>query len=130
MLLIIIPMIIRSNKRGKARKIAPDIGLHSFQVAPLGRDAYLRLKNDGHPAIIKALEFKKRQDIGIKNHYFDYRLEPQKVYGLLLNAKGKERIAADFEVILHYNDEAGNQYKQVFRVAENMAQQAKLASFA
>jgi len=130
LLLIIIFSVKRSLRKKWIKKHAPELWIQSFQIAPLGRDAYLKIKNTGQLAELKDLRFLKRYDLKAKENYKDYPLEKDKIYGLFLEAAGKDRIEEDFGIELYFEDQIGNEYKQVFNVGDQLAKKPKLTKYA
>lgn len=126
LLLILLPIILRSIKKGKAGKVKPDIVLKSFQISPLGRDAWLRLRNEGHLAVLQDVKVKKRKDILVKTNFKDVKMPSQGTTSLFLNALGEERIREDFELELLYIDSIGNHYRQKLRLEDKVMHRAKL----
>ncbi len=125
-LLILIPIILRSIKKSKANKIKPVLLLQSFQISPLGKDAWLRLRNVGQVAILKDLKFKKRNDIQSKTNFRDVKIGQGNTTSLFLHGMGQERIREDFEVEFLYSDAQGHLYKQVLKLDGKVMQKAKL----
>jgi len=125
-LLLLIPIILRSVKKSKANKVKPDLILHSFQISPLGKDAWLRLRNEGQLAILKDLKLKKRQDIRTKTNFREVKISQGNTTSLFLNATGQERIREDFEIEILYADALGHLYKQVLKLEGKMMMKAKL----
>ncbi len=125
-ILILIPIILRSIKKSKADKIKPALLLHSFQISPLGKDAWLRLRNVGQLAILKDLKFKKRTDIQSKTDFREVRVEQGNTTSFFLHGMGQERIRENFDVEFLYSDAKGNLYKQVLKLDGKVMQKAKL----
>lgn len=125
-LLILIPIILRNIKKSKANKIKPALILHSFQISPLGKDAWLRLRNVGQLAVLKDLKFKKRNDIQSKTNYKEVRIDQGNTTSLFLHGTGQERIRENFEVEFLYSDAKGNLYKQILKLDGKVMQKAKL----
>jgi hypothetical protein len=125
-LLILIPIILRSIKKSKAAKIKPALVLHSFQISPLGKDAWLRLRNVGQLAVLKDLKFKKRNDIISKTNFREVRVGQGNTTSLFLQGTGQNRIREDFEIEFLYSDAQGHLYKQVLKLDGKVMQKAKL----
>ncbi len=130
LLLILFLAFRNSGKKRKARQVAPRIKIHAFQLSPLGRDAYLKLRNDGDVATISNLQIKGRNDIAVKNAFAGHQLEREKIYGLLLEATGKRKIKKDFVVEVTFLDQLGNVYRQHFAIGNQTAKQARLVRYA
>lgn len=125
-ILILIPIILRSIKKSKANKIKPALVLHSFQISPLGKDAWLRLRNVGQLAVLKDVKFKKRQDILSKTNFREVRIGQGNTTSLFLQGTGQNRIREDFEIEFLYSDAQGHLYKQVLKLDGKVMQKAKL----
>ena len=125
-LLILIPIILRSIKKSKADKIKPILVLHNFQISPLGKDAWLRLRNEGQLAVLKDLKFKKRNDIQTKTNFRDVKIGQGNTTSLFLHGIGQDRIREDFEVEFMYSDAKGHLYKQTLKLEGKIMQKAKL----
>lgn len=127
LVLIFLNGLRRSAKKRKAlKKIAPKLNLHAFQIAPLGRDAFFKLRNDGELATLTGIAIKGRNDILIKNQVVGHKVEKEKVYSILLEASSTTKIAENFTIELSYFDQTGNNYKQAFPLSQKIAKQAKL----
>lgn len=126
LLSIIIPIVLRSIKKGKADKVKPNLNLKSFQVSPLGRDAWLRLNNNGHLAILKEIKIKKRKDIIVSTDFRNIKINQSGTASLFLNANGEHRIRENFEVEFIYADSIGNLYKQRLNLENKVFSKAKL----
>lgn len=130
LLLVILRLIFGgSGKRKRKRQrleIAPQLMLHAFQIAPLGRDAFFKVKNNGETATISTLSIKGRKDIAVKNAYAGHQIEKEKVYGILLETTSMEKIKKNFTIELNYMDQAGNVYRQDFPLDQPSAQKPKL----
>jgi hypothetical protein len=124
--LILIPIILRSVKKSKANKLKPILVLHNFQISPLGKDAWLRLRNEGQLAILKEMKFKKRNDIQPKTNFREVKIGQGNTTSLFLHGTGQERIREDFEVEFLYSDAQGHLYKQVLKLDGKVMQKAKL----
>jgi len=125
-LLILIPIILRSIKKSKASKIKPILVLHSFQISPLGKDAWLRLRNEGQLAVLKDIKFRKRSDIQSKTNFREVKIGQGNTTSLFLHGVGQDRIREDFEVEFMYSDAQGHLYKQVLKLEGKVMQKAKL----
>ena len=125
-LLILIPIILRSVKKSKANKIKPILILHSFQISPLGKDAWLRLRNVGQLAVLKELKFKKRNDIISKTNFREVKIGQGNTTSLFLQGTGQNRIREDFDIEFLYSDAQGHLYKQVLKLDGKVMQKAKL----
>ena len=126
LLLIIIRMVSRASRKKKLKAISPKLLLHAYQVAPLGRDAFFKLRNIGEKATLTALNIHGRNDIKVKNIVAGHELEKEKVYSILLEATGQQKLDKNFSLELTFFDVKGNTYKQFFPLDQNTAKQAKL----
>ena len=100
------------NKRKPTIHQGPlHISMHSFQVAPLGRDAIMRIHNHGEPVTLVAANIKRTKELGVVNVLSGHEFLSGKTYGIMLQALGKDRMLPDFELELTYMD----QHRQVFR---------------
>lgn len=125
-LLLLIPIILRSVKKSKANKVKPDILLKSFQISPLGRDAWIRFRNEGDLAVLKDVKIKKRKDLTVKSDFREVAIQKNGTTSLFLNALGDHRIREDFELELLYSDSIGNLYRQRLRLSDKIMLQPKL----
>ena len=100
--------------------------LHNFQISPLGKDAWLRLRNEGQLAVLKDLKFKKRNDIQTKTNFRDVKIGQGNTTSLFLHGIGQDRIREDFEVEFMYSDAKGHLYKQTLKLEGKIMQKAKL----
>ncbi len=116
---------VRSNKR-KLRQSAPKLMMEGFQVAPLGRDAFLKMRNAGETATLTALQIKGRYDVAVKNVLAGHELEKDKSYSLLLEATGQQKLTPNFSIELTFLDRVGNVYVQRFRTDTLGAGKAKI----
>jgi hypothetical protein len=101
-------IIKRANKpkkvkvRQQASNQSPGLQLHTFQIAPLGRDAFLKIHNTGEPVTLTKLEFLDRQQIRVKNAIAGHKLDKDKIYSVLLEAEGNTKLNDGFTVKLTY----------------------------
>lgn len=116
---------VQSRKR-KAAKAAPKLMIEGFQIAPLGRDAFLKMRNAGDPVVFTALQIKGRFDVAVKNVLAGHELDKDKSYSLLLEATGQEKLTPNFSIELTYLDHIGNVYVQRFRTDTLSAGKAKV----
>jgi len=115
----------QSRKRNLA-KVAPKLLIEGFQIAPLGRDAFLKMRNAGETATLTGLQIKGRYDVTVKNVLAGHELEKDKSYSLLLEATGQQKLTPNFLIELTFFDRAGNVYAQRFRTDTLAAQKAKI----
>lgn len=126
LLLMIWSSFGKSRKKHKIKKSAPELKVHTFQVSPLGRDAFFKIRNDGELATLSELSFIGRSDIVVKNALAGHRIEKNKIYGLLLEAAAQNKIDPNFSIELTYLDKMGNVYRQAFELDTKVALPAKL----
>ncbi|KAA3637368.1 MAG: hypothetical protein DWQ02_06865 [Bacteroidetes bacterium] len=81
--------------------------LHTFQIAPLGRDAFLKIQNTLEPITLTKLEIPDRQNIRVKNAIAGHKLDKSKIYSILLEAVGNTKLDDGFTVKLTYLTAAG-----------------------
>lgn len=127
-LLTLLVMGSRRRQRRRQRRTleAPNLQFQSFQVAPLGRDAYFKLHNLGQPAVLHSLVVKNRPDIVVKNSIAGHELGRSNDYSILLEAAGAERIASGIAIELTFADRKGNVYRQTFRTGDRTDARPKL----
>lgn len=126
LLLVVLPLASRSQRKSRLRKFAPVIGLESFQISPLGRDAFFKIRNNGEQAILTSLFIRGRRDIVFKNSFVGHELQRDKSYSILMEATAKDKIEENFTIELNYLDKAGNVYKQAFELPNKTAKTPKL----
>jgi hypothetical protein len=127
LLLLLLILFFRASRRKQRRRLlAPALLLESYQVSPLGRDAFLKIKNTGEMATFISLTMKGRQDIAIKNAFAGHQLEKGKSYALMLEATTSQKLNADFTLELTYMDTAGNVYRQALAPGQRSTRQPKL----
>ncbi len=126
LVLILIPIIASSNRKRRLRKFAPQLAVESFQISPLGRDAFFKIRNTGELATLVSLFIRGRRDIVFKNAFVGHELHKDKSYSILMEAAAKDRIETNFTIELNYLDRVGNVYKQAFDLNNKTAKQPKL----
>ncbi len=112
-----LPFVAGSGSRNKRRPLPAKpmhIAFHSFQMAPLGRDALLRIQNTREDVVLLSAVVKGSKDIAVKNALAGHEFSTGKVYGIMLEAIGKDRMLPDFEVVITYTDAGRNVYRQSF----------------
>lgn len=110
LILLLIIILIVANRKPKAT--FPGLVINLFQIAPLGRDAFLKIQNPAGPITLSQYRVIGRNDVLIKNHLSGHRLETQKEYSILLEANGTKRLEPDFSLELTYITEEGKVYQQ------------------
>lgn len=131
--ILILAISLMSGKRRKkkrARNVAPQLSLQGFQISPMGRDAYLKVLNNGKPAKITGLNIQGRKDIAVKNAVAGHQLPPGESYRILLESVGQKKLSNNFTIELTYMDQIGNVYKQFFPMKQQIAKPAKLVRLA
>lgn len=126
LLFVVLPLAARAQRRRRLRKFAPHIILESFQISPLGRDAFFKIRNGGEQATLISLFIRGRRDIVFKNSFVGHELQRDKSYSVLMEATAKDKIAENFSIELNYLDKMGNVYKQAFDLHAKTARQPKL----
>lgn len=116
----------RMKRRRAARKVAPKFSLHAFQIAPLGKDAFFKIRNNGELATLTNISVKGRNDIVVRNAVGGHLIEKNKVYSILLECNSSDKIKNNFTLRLDYFDQKGNVYRQDFPLRQKVAAQAKL----
>lgn len=132
-LILILAASISAGKRRKKRKaqqVAPSLKLDTFQISPLGRDAYFKVLNNGQPARLSNLAIKGRNDVAVKNAVAGHELHTGESYRILLEATGTQKLSSDFTIELSYVDLVGNVYQQAFALSQQVAKQPRLVKFA
>lgn len=117
--LIVLWRLLRRMSRGKKQGVGSHTAAQAFnsnvnlqvqhvQIAPLGRDAFFKLRNDGDPIILSALSAPNRPDIVIKKAVSGRRLERGDAYAVLLETSAEQRIQPGMMMELTYVDLAGS----------------------
>lgn len=126
LLLIVLPLLGRLRRKQRLRKYAPMIVLEFFQISPLGRDAFFKIKNNGELATLTSVFIRGRRDIVFKNSFVGHELHRDKTYSILMEATAKDKIEENFTIELNYLDRIGNVYKQAFELTSKTAKTPKL----
>lgn len=132
-LLLLLFIVVRINRRARKRRAflhAPNLFLESFQVSPLGRDAYLKIGNAGARGTLTRLEVKGRSDLRVKNQVAGHEMERGEQYRILLEAEGQQKIDPDFSLLLTFMDARKNVFQQEFDLRSRSARKAKLLKLA
>lgn len=114
-LIIIIVLIRGSMRRGRLRKRG--LLVQSFQIAPLGRDAFLKVANPGPAVTLLSLRLIGRNDLTVKNQVAGQQLALSGTYSILLEAVGERRLDNHFQIEITFADEQKNQYQQLFSLS-------------
>jgi hypothetical protein len=114
--LLILPFLLISGgrRRKTLSRIPTHIAFFSYQSAPLGRDALLKIKNTREDVVLLSVAVKGSEEIDVKNALAGHELLSGKVYGIMLEAVGKDRMLPDFELVLTYMDAGRNVWRQSF----------------
>jgi hypothetical protein len=123
-------MSSKRRKKKKARQVAPHLSLQGFQISPLGRDAYLKVRNSGQPAKLTGLDIQGRRDIAVKNAVAGHEMPPGETYRILLESVGQTKLNNNFTIELTYMDQLGNVYQQFFPMKQQSSRPAKLVRLA
>ncbi len=126
LLLVSLPFILSGRRKKKREQVKPLLALESFQISPLGRDAFLKIKNNGEVATLTSLFVRDRRDIIVKNAFAGHELGRGKVYSILLEATADEKINVDFNVEITYFDQMRNVYRQTLDLQSNTTKSPKL----
>ncbi len=97
----------KSTTKQKAAPISAGLNLYTFQIAPLGRDAFLKVQNRGEEVTLTKLEILDRQNIIVKNALSGHKLSKDKIYSILLEAEGNSKITDGFSVQVSYLSNSG-----------------------
>lgn len=111
-IILIFVSILRALSRKKLR--ASSLSVQSFQIAPLGRDAFLKLYNPGNEVTLTAIQIIGRTDVKVKNEVAGHLLTNAGAYSILLEAAGNERLRKDFQVEFTFVDQHRQAFKQLF----------------
>lgn len=108
--LLVIIVIIKISKKSKT----PLMQIKSFQIAPMGRDAFLKLSNPGERLTLLTLEILGRPDITINNQVSGHVLVQNANYNVLMESSGLAPIEASLHVLISFSDANNQTYKQHF----------------
>lgn len=114
-LIIFLILIVRSSRRARLRQRG--LVIQSFQIAPLGRDAFLKVANPGSPITFLGLQLSGRTDIQVKNQVTGQQLAQSGTYSILLEATGDRRLDNKFQVELTFADQERSHYQQLFSLS-------------
>jgi len=113
--LLIFIWLIRKLIRG--RNNTSGIVVQSFQLAPLGRDAFLKVTNPGDPIVLLYAKAIGRDDVVIKNEITGQQIPTGGSYSILLEAGGEKRLDKKFSFQFTFVDEQRHSYHQVFSLS-------------
>jgi hypothetical protein len=115
--LMLAPFLTRGGRRTRRRPLPAvpmHLTFHAFQLAPLGRDGLLKIRNTGEEVVLLSAGIKGARGVLVKSALAGHTLGQGKVYGIFFEAEGKERLARDFECVLTYADTRKNVFSQSF----------------
>lgn len=114
--LLVLPFLLgmSSRQRKMVSRVPTHISFYSYQSAPLGRDAMLKINNTRETVVLLSATVKGSDEITVKNALAGHELLSGKVYGIMLEANGKDRMLPDFELVLTYMDAGRNVWRQSF----------------
>jgi hypothetical protein len=110
--LLIFVWLIAKLFRGRIK--TSGIVVQSFQLAPLGRDAFLKITNPGEPVILLHAQVIGRSDVIVKNDVTGQQIPTGGSYSILLEAGGDRRLDKDFSFQFTFVDEQRRAYHQVY----------------
>ncbi len=125
-LLFLLPVIGASRRKKRRRKVAPQLALEAFQISPLGRDAFLKFKNNGEVATISAIAVRGRNDLVFKNAFAGHTIEKGKTYSILMETVTQDKITHNFSMELTFFDQHRNVYRQIFDLSNLTTRPPKL----
>jgi hypothetical protein len=112
--ILVLWLLFALVRRGGLKPAGHGLAIQSFQLAPLGRDAYLKVINPGVPVTLSAVTILGRADVSIKNEVAGQILTSDGAYSILLEANGSERLVPDFSVQFTFVDTQRQAFQQVF----------------
>jgi hypothetical protein len=129
-LLFLIRIIYKSSKKSRALRQAPKLSIKEFQISPLGKDAFLKLQNDGEKATLSSLDIKGRPDIKVTSAVAGHIMEPSTDYGILLQINSMGSIKRNFTIELTFQNQSGVVYRQSFPLAYDAPSKLKIVRYA
>lgn len=102
-LILLLRKVARKNKKGKnltrrqKKQNKGALSIASYQVAPLGRDAFLKIKNNGPTITLTQLSL-LNPNISIKNALAGQKIDEGKIYSILLESKNAKKIPEALEI--------------------------------
>ena len=112
--LVVIFLIFSLFRKGKKKSSMPRLVIQSFQIAPLGRDAFLKINNPSVPVTLLNVEIMDRIDLEVKNQVGGHILATGTNYSILLEVKGNHRIDPDFKIAITFVNGQRQTYRQIF----------------
>lgn len=125
-LLILISIIRKRSKKRRFWRSAPQLTMEAFKISPLGRDAFVKIQNNGEMATLTTISFQGRNDIVVKNALAGHLLDKGKGYSILLETTGQKKMDDNFSIELRFMDVRNNVYRQTFIPKNNITRRAKL----
>lgn len=118
LLLLIVVFLIRGIVRAFSSKKVNHQGLmvQSFQLAPLGRDAFVKIQNLGTSVVLLSVNTSNPTNVTVKNQVAGQEIISNGTYSILLEASGNERINKQLNMIVLFADQDKNRYEQVFQL--------------
>lgn len=125
-------IVSRSQRRSKAKAVAPQFSFENLQLAPLGKGIHLKVKNGGASAIITDVILTGRNDIELTQAYKDYKVDQNQSYSIYCETIAKGRADKGYEITISFQDQLGNLYQQGFTIDYPQAHssQARLLKYA
>lgn len=111
LILLLVP-VFRLTSGARVRHSG--LAIQSFQIAPLGRDAFLKVTNTGPPVTFTSLIVTERADVSVKNQVAGQLLQEGDSYSILLEATADERLSTDFQLYFSFFDQERRNYQQQF----------------
>ncbi|MGH1435175.1 MAG: hypothetical protein ACRBG0_12015 [Lewinella sp.] len=111
-LIILLVLIVRAVSRSKIKHSG--LVVQSFQIAPLGRDAFLKITNPGAGVTLSALVVTGRADVVVKNQVAGQAIPQGGTYSILLEATADQRLRKDFQLHFTFFDQERRTYQQQF----------------
>ena len=109
---LLLVIIVRSVSRSRIKH--PGLVIQSFQIAPLGRDAFLKLNNPGGGVTLTSTVVTGRADVIVKNQVAGHVITQGGTYSLLIEATADQRLRSDFELHFTFFDAEKKVYQQQF----------------
>lgn len=114
LLLFVLILIIFGIRKSRKKSAIPFLTIPSFQIAPLGKDAFLKLSNPGERLTLLSLEIMGKSDIHIKNQVAGHVMTTAANYSILMETSSNSRIENDLRVAVIFVDGHNKTYRQVF----------------
>lgn len=127
-LLVLVSTIRKRSQKRRFWRAAPQLTMEAFKISPLGRDAFLKIQNNGEKATLTTISFQGRNDIVVKNALAGHLLDKGKGYSILLETNGQKKMDDNFSIELRFMDARNNVYRQTFIPKNTTTRPAKLVS--